>query len=136
MSQKISMLSELAGDGKLSPGTLAYLGQRARNNYYNYVMSKFRESGITKAALARRMGKGQDRINRLLSSPGNWTIDTVAELIAAICAEELIAKSLPILDRPARNHSQADISDDDGDLDPSSIKSASSGRALYLEMYS
>ena len=111
MSQKTSLLSELQGDDRLSPGTLAYLGQRARNHYYDHVIKRFRASGIRQADLAKRLGKGPDRINRLLSSPGNWTIDTVAELLAGICAEELVPYSTSLLGRPERNHKQSDILD-------------------------
>lgn len=109
MSQNTILLSELRGADRLSPGVLAYLGERARNRYYDFVIKRFRRSGITKADLARRIGKGQDRVNKLLNSPGNWTIDTIAELLAGIGAEELLPHSAPLLGRPERNLTQSDL---------------------------
>lgn len=88
-------------------GTRAYIGQRARNNYYDFVMEKYRESKLSQAMLARRTGKHPAQINRMLANPSNWTIETVAILLAAICAEELIPSSTPFAGRARRNSNQA-----------------------------
>lgn len=103
-----SLLSDLSGD-RIPLGTIAYVGQRAKNSYYSYVIDKFRDANITKADLARRIGKEPARVNRLLANPGNWTIETIAELLAGICAEEVVPDSLPFAGRPPRNGGQADL---------------------------
>lgn len=90
-------------------GTLAYVGQRAKNSYYSYVIDKFNDANITKADLARRIGKEPARVNRMLANPGNWTIETVAELLAGICAEEVVPSSSRFAGRPPRNGGQADL---------------------------
>jgi hypothetical protein len=102
-----------ATDGKrlerISPSSLAYLGQRARNNCYDFVLKRFDESDMTKAELARRMGKSQSQINHMLASPANWTVRTVAELLAAISDEEFIPNARPLRGRKPRNQRQEDF---------------------------
>jgi len=77
---------------------------------YSFVVEKFleqeRNSGLTKAALARRLGKSPDRISRLLGAPGNWTIETVSELLLGIAGEELIPHSKPVEGRTPVNIDQ------------------------------
>lgn len=90
-------------------GALAYVGQRAKNSYYSYVIDKFNDANITKADLARRIGKEPARVNRMLANPGNWTIETVAELLAGICSEEVVPNSSPFAGRPPRNGGQVDL---------------------------
>lgn len=112
LSQKTPFLSEIAGNDPLSEHSLAYLCERVRNNYYDFVIRKFleaeAESGLTKAELARRLNKGPDRITKVLGAPGNWTLDTVTELLVGISAEELIPDSQPLIGRSIRNHTQHD----------------------------
>lgn len=76
-------------------GTRAYIGQRAKNAFYDYVMKKFYEADLTQAQLAERIGQSPNYVDRLLSSPRDWTIETIAVLLAAICAEELLPNSAP-----------------------------------------
>jgi hypothetical protein len=55
-----------------------------RMEIYEEVLAAFREAAISQATLAKRLGKRPEQISRLLSGPGNWTIDTAAELLFAI----------------------------------------------------
>jgi hypothetical protein len=107
--------SEIASQSATIPlGKLAYLSERARNNLYAFVVKKFREKerlGFTKAQLARRIGYDSARINKLLAAPGNWTLDTVSDLLVGIAAEELIPCSASILGRPNRNYFGQDLLD-------------------------
>lgn len=112
-SQPTQLLSELA-QKSLSDGNLAYLTARAQNKFHDYVLRKFRAAeeseGLTKAELARRIGKRPELITRILGASGNWTIDTVARLLAGISGEELIPASEALLGRSAqRNYKQADM---------------------------
>jgi DNA-binding phage protein len=43
-----------------------------------------REKGWTQDRLARRLGKNKGQVSRILNNPGNWTLDTVADLFAAM----------------------------------------------------
>jgi hypothetical protein len=84
-------LSELADEGRLSVGVLAYFRERQRLRLYEVVVTEFLRSGITKAELARRMGRKPEQITRWLGAPGNWTLDTVSDLLLAISRSELDA---------------------------------------------
>jgi transcriptional regulator with XRE-family HTH domain len=104
--QKTAVLDEIEGDAPFSKETLAYLGERLRNNYYDFILTKFaeaQEKGLTQAQIARRLNIGPDRVSKLLGAPGNWTIDTIAGLLAAISREEAIPTSRPYLGRPKAN---------------------------------
>ena len=107
------MKSELAGDEPLSDYALGYLNERVRNSFYDYVLQRFHEAveqkNFTRAKLARRLGLEPARVTRLLGSPGNWTLDTVSELLIGICREELQPRSKPYLERAARNFQPDDL---------------------------
>jgi len=101
--------ADLEASGRISPKSLAYLAERARSNCYDYIMRRFGSSKLTKAELARRIGKDPAQINRMLATSGNWTIGTMAELLAAISEEEFIPSSSPLAGRAPRNFTQADL---------------------------
>jgi hypothetical protein len=101
--------ADIAKSGRISRGTLAYLSQRAMNNCYDFVMRKFLASGMTKAELARRLGKSPDNVSHLLASPRNWSVQTIAELLAAIDEEEFIPNAHKLAGRPPKNITQADL---------------------------
>jgi hypothetical protein len=70
---------------------------------FTLVQNEFQKSGISQADLASRMGLGTDRVCRLLGAPGNWTSDTVADLLFAMSGAEVdYGVSYP-LEKPRRN---------------------------------
>jgi hypothetical protein len=82
---------------------LAYFRARNRNNAYHAVIREFQDSGLSQATIARRLDKRPEIISRLLGAPGNWTLDTVSDLLFAISgAEPTYELSYP-LEKPARN---------------------------------
>lgn len=107
-SQKTSFLSEIETGVPIPAGKRAYFGARTRNQLYNLVLRKFQEqeadSGLTRADLARRIGRRPEVITRLLSTPGNWTLDTASDLLLGIAGEELKFSSSPVLGRAPRNY--------------------------------
>ena len=111
--RKTPLKFEIAGDEPLSEYSLGYLNERVRNSFYDYVLRRFHEAaqqkGLTKAKLARRLGLEPARVSRLLGSPGNWTLDTVSELLVGICREELRPQSEPYLERVVRNLQPKDL---------------------------
>ena len=118
-SQQDALLSELHGDGPLSQGTRAFLGARARNAFFNLVHGKLREAkaeGLTQAKLAERIGKDPGRLSNTLSSPGNWTIDTIAELLFGIGGAELVLGTRPLLGRSPINMRARDLLDDQEEI--------------------
>jgi hypothetical protein len=87
---RISFLSEVLEGlkGKEIPRSrLVYLRARLRNRIYNLVVSEFQRQHGKKADLASRIGRDPAQITRWLSSPSNWTLDTISDLMAAMGTE-------------------------------------------------
>jgi len=127
-TRQTHFLSEITSAEAISEGTLAYLGQRTKNRLYNYVVKKFLErekDGFTRADLARKIGRRPEVITRWLGAPGNWRIETVAHLLAGICAEELEPHSLPFAGRPPRN-----FRGDEWSREANSLSSSESGASV------
>jgi hypothetical protein len=93
-------LSKPTTDEKISAGTFAYINARNRQRAYDIVIKEFKESGITQATLASRMGKTPDIISRLFSRPQNWESDTFSSLIFAIRGGILKYEIVYPLDKP------------------------------------
>jgi hypothetical protein len=99
------LLSEIAAghDGPMIPESKrVYFQERFRGRIFDFLVGRFvreQKNGLTKAVLARRIGKPPEMINRWLGMPSNLTLDTMSDLLLGICAEELTPKSEPILDR-------------------------------------
>jgi hypothetical protein len=95
----------------------SYFQARLRNRLFNFILGKFvseQSKGLTKAILARRIGKPPEVINRWLGAPSNLTLDTVSDLLIGICGEELSPQSEPILNQFPRNYPHSDwITQDD-----------------------
>lgn len=90
-SQRMSFLSEIV-EGKTIPlRTLAYFRERLRNRLYSMVVKEFLKQSethkLTRADIARRIGRKPEQITRWLGVPSNWTLDTVSDLMLAMGAE-------------------------------------------------
>lgn len=94
---------------RIAPHALSYLSQRAKNTCYDFVMRRFFASKMTKTELGRRIGKSPAQVNHMLASPGNWTIRTMAELLAGIGDEEFLPNALSLKRRAPKNMTQADL---------------------------
>ena len=101
--QKTTLLSKPRDDEVIPSNAFAYLRTRTRLRLFDLVIKNFKASGISQAVLAKRMGKGTDRICKLLGSPGNWTVDTATDLLFAIDGCVLEPKGSYPLDKPIRN---------------------------------
>lgn len=108
--QIMQFFSDFDESGEISAGRRSYLHARAKNSFYQYIVTKFLDKEaageITKADLARRIGKRPEVITRLLRSSGNWTIETIVDLLAGISGEELMPKSEPFRGRAKRNYTK------------------------------
>jgi hypothetical protein len=82
------LFAEILDDTKTIPEeTLAYFRRRLRLYLHEMVVDKFyQREDMNQADLARRIGKRPEVINRLLGAPGNWTLDTVSDLLIAMKA--------------------------------------------------
>lgn len=113
-----SFLSEIAESTRIPIGTLAYFQARTRNNVYDFIISKFlekeRAGEMTRADLARKIRKSPVMISKLLGAPGNWTIETISDLLLGIAAEELTPQSESVLGRKARNVQAKNLLEEEG----------------------
>jgi hypothetical protein len=105
-SQPTLSLSKPEGDERIPVGTLGYFEARNRNRLYEVVLNEFLRSGISQATLARRLGKNPDVVCRWLGAPGNWTLDTVTDLLFAISGAEPEYRLAYPLDGATRNYSE------------------------------
>jgi hypothetical protein len=88
-----------------------YFQERLRNRFFEFLLNKFVEQqlhGLTKAKLARRIGKTPDVVHRWLSAPSNLTLDTASDLLLGIHAEELEMGTSSLLNRVPVNYSHLD----------------------------
>lgn len=82
---------ETSDEGRIAEHDLIYFRARTKNRAHDEVLAYFlkcaKSSGLTKAQLARRLGRRPEQITRWLSAPSNWTLDTVSDLLTAMEAE-------------------------------------------------
>jgi hypothetical protein len=68
-----------------------YFRQRQKNKVFQQMTQRFyelaRNEGLTQKELALRARKDPARVNRLMSAPGNFTLDTISDLLLAMGAE-------------------------------------------------
>jgi hypothetical protein len=111
--QEHDFFSELAAGHSGPPipeSKRVYFQTRLRNRLFDYIVGRFvreQKRGLTKAALARRIGKSPEVINRWLGSPSNLETDSISDLLLGICAEELTPQSESLLNQEPRNWTPA-----------------------------
>jgi hypothetical protein len=83
-----------------SKRTIGYFRANASSELYEYILKKFLEyqkrTKITKAQFAESIQKDAGQLNRLLAGPGNWTIETVSDLLLGM-GERIKPVSEPIV---------------------------------------
>lgn len=101
-------LSKPIGADRIPKGTVGYFRARNRHRLYSLIIKEFKESGLTQADLARRLGKTPDIVCRLLATPGNIQTDTLSDLLFAISgAVPSYGTDYP-LELPVRNDNRPD----------------------------
>lgn len=99
-----SLLSKPRGKddaARIPEWMLDYVRERGKQDIHSLILGEFRRAGITQTTLAARLGhKMADRVCRYLRSPANWTIETVAELLFAICGKLIGFRAID----PLREH--------------------------------
>lgn len=94
-SQQTQFLSEILGKDAIPEHKLAYFRARLTNRIHDLVLATFveleRDKKITKAELARRIGKKPEQITRWLGAPGNWEIETFSDLMLGMGYEPTLA---------------------------------------------
>jgi hypothetical protein len=97
-SRTLSKLTKPADDKKITLGTFSYLRTRNRFRVFNLLHEAFRQSGLSQAVLARRLGLGTDRVCKMLGSPANLQLDTLSDLFFAVAGAELNYSLLPLFE--------------------------------------
>ena len=95
--------SKPTGSSPISAATHGYFRARNQHKVHALILDAFARSGITQAQLARRSRKRPEVISRMLGEPGNWTLNTLSDLIFAICGGEPGYSIEYPLDAPPRN---------------------------------
>lgn len=92
--------SESKDAGTVIPlAMLAYFRGRFSNKIHELVLAEFaaqeREGKTSRAELARKIRRKPEQITRWLGSPGNWTLDTLSDLLLGMGLEPAVtARSL------------------------------------------
>lgn len=129
----ISTTSDLYNprDGERVPSTtLTYLRTRNKMKLFNLVVEEFERSGISQAELAARLGKGPDRISRLLGAPGNWEADTISDLLFAISGAVLKYELSYPLKMPRQHPQESEGHDTAGEQPPIDVAQAIQGNTF------
>src|ERR1044072_8788297 len=89
------LLNEIAAghDGPPIPESKrVYFQERFRERLFDFIIMRFnaqKKNGLTKAKLARRIGKSPEVISRWLAAPSNLEADSVSDLMLGVGAEEM-----------------------------------------------
>ncbi len=96
----VSQTTPISSDGE-SAGTaipvamLAYFRGRLGNKIHELVLTEFaaqeREGKTSRAELARKIRRKPEQITRWLGSPGNWTLDTLSDLLLGMGLEPVVS---------------------------------------------
>jgi transcriptional regulator with XRE-family HTH domain len=71
---------------------LGLVRARNKNKAHSLCLELFKESGFSKADLAKMLGKKPEQITRWLAGPGNITLDTLSDLIFALKGEFFVVQ--------------------------------------------
>lgn len=84
-------MRNISKTNKPSKREIYYFRQRQKNRIFQGVAARFAElaekEGLTQKELALRTKKDKAVVNRLLSGPGNWTLETLSDLLLAMGSE-------------------------------------------------
>lgn len=76
-----------ASDEKIAEKYLQYFAARCQNEVHDLVLKSYSDAlqrGVSRADIAKRLDKRPEQITRWLGSPGNWTLETVSNLLLAL----------------------------------------------------
>lgn len=102
--QRTSIQSDIFDAEPIPKRTRAFFRARLCGRIYSLVLEEFarREQAneISRATLGRKIERDSAQITRWLGSPGNWTLDTVSDLLLGMGMElSPVASSLAIADQ-------------------------------------
>lgn len=89
-SQTQSFLTEILEGKPIPVGKLEYFRARLQSRLHQLVLTEYlrqEDRGLRQVDLARRIGRKPEVVNRLLGAPGNWTLNTVSDLLLGMGSE-------------------------------------------------
>lgn len=127
-TSQMYFLSEISKGEPIPIGKMAYFRERFRDRLYELVVSEFlkkeRVGELTRSDLARRIGRKPEQITRWLGAPGNWTLETVSDLLLAISKSELDFRLAPLEHRAIKNYTGPDWLHSKTDIKPPATTNA------------
>lgn len=90
-SRIIPAWTDISSSDVLSNKALGYFRAQLKNHIHQLVLAELEKSGISKADLARRTHKKPPQIAHLLGAPGNWTLDTLSDLLLGLGYEPAVS---------------------------------------------
>jgi hypothetical protein len=82
ISHTPDLFEEILAGNPIPVGKLEYFRARLRLEFHDFILRRFlTQENLTKAELARRIHRSPEVVNRWLATPGNWTIDTLSDLL-------------------------------------------------------
>lgn len=89
--QNPSILSEVIEGKPIPASTLVYFRAFLKNRLHSLILREFlkqnRDKGLTQKDLGERIGHKPEQINRWLSAAGNWTFDSLSDLMVGLGIE-------------------------------------------------
>jgi len=86
-----TFLAEILNAEIIPEGKMAYFRSRLANRFHALVLTEFArleaEGKINRATLAKRISREPAQITRWLGSAGNWTSDTLSDLLLGMGCE-------------------------------------------------
>jgi hypothetical protein len=107
-SATTTSMSKPEGGKKVPDWTLSYFRQRNKNRVHSLVIEAMKKHNISQAEIARRLGRRTEVVCRWIGAPGNWTLDTISDLLFAIDGLEVDYKTAAPLTAAKRNYSAPD----------------------------
>jgi hypothetical protein len=103
-----SILSEIERGRPISARTRAYYRRRLQNRFHRLVSQAFkkqqRATNLTQKELAARIGSDKAQLNRWLGIPGNWTLNTISDLLLGMAVDLDDPSVTPIKDLIENGH--------------------------------
>lgn len=129
-------MNNILNDNTISSKDIYFFRQRQKNKVFQSVLSYFAKQaefdGLTKTELAERLHKNKSQITRWFSGPGNWTLDTISDLLLAMEAE--MEYSIVSFDRPDTAFALFDISKEAGNPIAPSTSRTDSSTSTYINV--
>lgn len=91
MEDKMIDLKAIGEPGVPIPiGTKAYFRERQRCRLFDFVIRGFIDKGLTYEDIAKKLGCKPSVARRMIGAPGEWTMETVSDLMLGIYGAEIV----------------------------------------------